>query len=967
MSVEVKSNQITGITTTVNPTDAASKQYVDDNITSSGVPTPTFADQNEFLFTNGSTASWEPIQASQEYTAVGTYTFTVPTQAKKFTIEATGAGGGGASGDLIASNYVSATVWRLRTAGNTTQINASIYKSSDSSYLFGGNSGLLNYSTNAIFWTLRTSGTTGAINSLAPYFVDYIAGGASNTVMWTQRVPGFGSSAIFTLMYDGTNYFAAGVGGVLNFSTNSIHWELRTSGRTTQIGYGAGGNGLLYAPGQTEDYVYAGASGSLSSSTDSVHWTARTSPNSTIAIQALAFGSLPIATYVRANATAGNIATSTNAIQWTLRTTGNTTNVINALLYSTATTEYYVNCRAAGVLQTSTNAIEWTARTSGTAAALHQLLYGGVYVVSGASGVINTSTNAIEWTLRTSGTAQALYGLAYNASFTEKYIAAGVSGAFLSSTDAITWTLRTSLFQSSQIQAVTSGSIFVAGGVVGTNSGTSGASTTVTWTGNTPTGTATYTLTSAAGTGAADSTTAGAAGAAAASTLNPLYTTAGLAGGAGLSAAGASNNSTQANSGQVTGGGSGAFAFNIGGNIGGSGLTYYYGNSYTNGGSETGGNGNDGIPGSYTGNIGGGGGGGGSINDGVHNWITRTSGFGTSEISTLMYDGTNYFAAGSGGVLTTSTNGIQWSNRTSGTTETIGSSGYGLLYASGQTEPYVYSGGSSVAILATSTNSISWTLRTSPNSTTPIEALAFGSLPEPTYVRSNSLARNIATSTNGIQWTLRTTGGGASSISSLLYSTATTEYYTAGRISNGGLDTSTDAIHWTQRIVPTSGTFNTLVYGGVYVVAGFNFTGNTSIIATSTNQIEWTLRTAGFTNQSINSISYTSNNYVLVTNDLSSGIPTLATSTDAIIWTVRTSIFTTGLSISASVYGNNIFLIGGSSGILQSASSILQLAAGNGGNGTRGGGGGGGGYASTTRAFGLGGDGGAGYVRITWW
>ena len=74
-----------------------------------------------------------------------------------------------------------------------------------------------------------------------------------------------------------------------------------------------------------------------------------------------------------------------------------------------------------------------------------------------------------------------------------------------------------------------------------------------------------------------------------------------------------------------------------------------------------------------------------------------------------------------------------------------------------------------------------------------------------------------------------------------------------------------------------------------------------------------------------------------------------------------------GYNAKLSISITYIFLIGGSSGILQSASSILQLAAGNGGNGTRGGGGGGGGYASTTRAFGLGGDCGAGYVRITWW
>jgi hypothetical protein len=523
-------------------------------------------------------------KGSQEFTTSGAQTFYIPPTATQFYIEAIGAGGGGSAGRYITSPGSGSgggsgayTAWLIRRGelGNASTITV----------------------------TPGTGGIGGQNNRGMSTSTDGI--------VYTQRPSGFGASTIFTLMYDGTNYFAAGAGGALITSTDGETWTYRTSGRTTQIGYATGGNGLLYAAGQTELYVYAGASGVLASSTNSIQWRLRTSASATTAIQALAFGALPTATYVRANATAGNIATSTNAIQWTLRTTGNTTNIIQALLYSTGPigqTEYYVNVRAGGALQTSTNAIEWTSRTSGTTQTLHQIIYGGVYATCGFNGIINTSTNAIEWTLRTSGAGQTLYGLAYNPSAIEKYIAAGASGVVVSSTDAIVWTLRTSLFQPASVQSVTYGSIFVAGGVVGTNSGTNGTNTTVTWTGNTPTGTATYTLTSAAGFGAADNTIPGSGGAATAETRNPIYATAGLAGGAGLSAAGAGNNSTQSNSNQVTGGGSGAYDANDGG----SGLTYYYGNTYTNGGSSSGGNGSDGIPGSYTGNIGGGGGGGGA-------------------------------------------------------------------------------------------------------------------------------------------------------------------------------------------------------------------------------------------------------------------------------------------------------------------------------------------------------------------
>jgi 2-succinyl-5-enolpyruvyl-6-hydroxy-3-cyclohexene-1-carboxylate synthase len=65
--------------------------------------TENASDENDFLITDGNFASWQPIGAYQEYTSPGTYSFTVPTQAKELFIEATGAGGGGGSGAVHAS------------------------------------------------------------------------------------------------------------------------------------------------------------------------------------------------------------------------------------------------------------------------------------------------------------------------------------------------------------------------------------------------------------------------------------------------------------------------------------------------------------------------------------------------------------------------------------------------------------------------------------------------------------------------------------------------------------------------------------------------------------------------------------------------------------------------------------------------------------------------------------------------
>jgi len=411
----------------------------------------------ESINSPSSSVTFPTYKGSQEFTSSGV--FYIPSTASTLYVEAIGAGGGGASGRYVGTlgsgggggggSYTSFLIRRSEFVPSST-INVNIGAGGVS-----GNNRGMSTSSDGIIWS------------------------------YVQKGSGFGTSILYTLMYDGTNYFAGGNGGVLTTSTNGEIWTYRTSGRTTQIGYNQGGNGLLYASGQTNPYVYAGASGVLASSTDSIRWTLRTSSSGTTQIQALAFGSLPTATYVRAISTAGNIATSTDAINWTLRTTGDTTNTINALLYSTATSEYYVNVGASGRLQTSTDAISWTLRTSGTTLNLNQIIYGDKYVAIGNNKVLITSTNAIEWTLRTSGVCDeslvSLFGRTnnmYTLSHTsglyifagEVFVGSGSASNMISvSTDAIVWTLRTSNFGNTNAPAIYSSTfgndIFVVGGV----------------------------------------------------------------------------------------------------------------------------------------------------------------------------------------------------------------------------------------------------------------------------------------------------------------------------------------------------------------------------------------------------------------------------------------------------------------------------------------------------------------------
>ena len=103
--------------------------------------------------------SWEPIQASQEYPTAGSYTFNVPTQAKQLLIEATGAGGGGSSGDAIATEYVPGSLWALRTVGTTLQMNALAFK--NDMYLLGG--------TANVVLTLAATNQKGVIINIATF------------------------------------------------------------------------------------------------------------------------------------------------------------------------------------------------------------------------------------------------------------------------------------------------------------------------------------------------------------------------------------------------------------------------------------------------------------------------------------------------------------------------------------------------------------------------------------------------------------------------------------------------------------------------------------------------------------------------------------------------------------------------------------------------------------------------------
>jgi hypothetical protein len=94
-----------------------------------------------------------------------------------------------------------------------------------------------------------------------------------------------------------------------------------------------------------------------------------------------------------------------------------------------------------GVVLTSTDGLSWSRQNTPVTNALLGAAYGNnLYVVVGTGGKIVTSPTGVTWTERTSGVTTDLRKVAFS---NGTFVAAGLSGVILTSTDGTTWTRRT--------------------------------------------------------------------------------------------------------------------------------------------------------------------------------------------------------------------------------------------------------------------------------------------------------------------------------------------------------------------------------------------------------------------------------------------------------------------------------------------------------------------------------------------
>ncbi len=274
-----------------------------------------------------------------------------------------------------------------------------------------------------------------------------------------------------------------------------------------------------------------------------------------------------------------------------------------------------------------------------------------------------------------------------------------------------------------------------------------------------------------------------------------------------------------------------------------------------------------------------------------HHVITMTV---TDEVGASCTDQVTYtvatlsfVAVGSTGIILTSPDGANWTERSSGTTDYLDSVTHG-------DSTFVAVGGSGTIL--TSTDGISWEHRTSGSSETLV-GVTYG---DSTFKAvANDGPGTVLTSTDGISWTSNSLGNNHWGIAH-----ANSTWVVVG---NGSIYTSTDGSTWTSRTSGTSSTIYGAAYGNnTWALVGINET------ITSADAVTWTARDSDYGR----GVTFGDGSFLAVGNP-----GAIRTSPDGITWTESTS--GTSDSLNGVTHGNGTFVVvGGGGAILTSTDKV---------------------------------------------
>lgn len=252
------------------------------------------------------------------------------------------------------------------------------------------------------------------------------------------------------------------------------------------------------------------------------------------------------------------------------------------------------------------------------------------------------------------------------------------------------------------------------------------------------------------------------------------------------------------------------------------------------------------------------------------NWTQRRNPANTNALNVIQYNGSNlYVAAGSTGILTTSPDGITWTDRTSGFgTDTIRSVGFGngLWVAVGDTGK-----------ITTSTDGITWTARTANMGTNTIYDVKYA---------------------NGV-WVAVGAGGGTSN--------------------TGGITYSTDGITWTRKSqsLTVGPDYYSVVWTGSNWLVGGDLTTNNYVYATTPSGT-WT-PAVSIAGQSIARIWHDGTRVVFQHGNGTAAFSTNGNGTGATSYSNMTLQGNTGGSFRTFLYGTTMH---GGGAILQTYSTV---------------------------------------------
>jgi hypothetical protein len=237
--------------------------------------------------------------------------------------------------------------------------------------------------------------------------------------------------------------------------------------------------------------------------------------------------------------------------------------------------------------------------------------------------------------------------------------------------------------------------------------------------------------------------------------------------------------------------------------------------------------------------------------------------------------GTQYIAAGAGGLLISSSdNGATWTSIASPTSKNLnGATIYGDYRIVGD-------GG----VLLSSTDAVTWTQQTTPT-TQNLYAIANNGYSMNVAVGASG---TIITSSDGTTWTAATSSGTAADLYSVTYTTYGAGLWVAVG-ANGTMVTSTDGLSWTAVTTGTTADLRGVTFGYTNtstLATSFVVVGTGATVLTSTDAATWTNTTLPGAS-TLNAVRYGSQ-FVLV------GAGGKAfTSTDAATWTASDPTGTT--------------------------------------------------------------------------